>query len=163
MSIVSVTTIKALGIGHTNGTAALKFSGTGGVLLPNQPYVLALSSTLSADRFISYSSLSVPFGSGDLINRGNHFNASTGIFTCPVDGMYLIAASYDNSTNVVERNIGHLWINNVIQGEWVESYGPYDNTSGMQLKRLNANDTIQIGVNTGLPFGFVVLQIYFLG
>jgi hypothetical protein len=154
MSILNVNSLRTTTIQHTNGTTAQTIDSSGRVFRPNQPAVRATSSTLSGDRWISYSAE---------YNIGSNFDVSTGIFTCPLTGVYIISALYSSTSGVVERNIGHLWINNVIQGEWVESYGAFDDTTGIQLRRLNTNDTIQIGVNTGFIYNIVALQIYFLG
>lgn len=147
------------------GANLLKIDSSGRVLMPYQPSFRSYCTSYDANGiFINWASAN---GQGSIYtyyrNVGSHFNTTSGTFTAPLTGRYLITAMYDNSTSIVERNIGHLFYNGTNLGEWVESYGPYDNSNGAVVFYLNVNDTIKFGVNTGLPFGSIVAGIDFLG
>ena len=70
-------------IQHTNGTDAMTIDSSGRVLTPARPlFRVGMTNTTSGS-------------TGGIIifdtaknNVGNHYNTSTGIFTCPVAGFY---------------------------------------------------------------------------
>ena len=70
---------------------------------------------------------------------------------------------YGQSNGVVERNIGWLYINGTNIGEWIESYGQYDDVQAAQVFYLNANDYVQVATHDGIRFDNVVLSIDLLG
>lgn len=95
-------------------------------------------------------------------NDYNILNASTGVVTIPADGVWLLTGHYSNTTSTTARRIGELWINNVWWGEWIESYGQYDDVSTTRILKLSKNDTLKFGNNSGLKypeFGFELARL----
>ncbi len=78
------------------------------------------------------------------INQGSHFNASTGRFTCPVDGVYRIffRASEEDSTSTNVR----LQKNGVTINEAYDKSGN-NSVSSEVVIGCSANDYLQIQVN----------------
>ena len=150
----------------SNGSTKMLLSGSGVLTTPYQPSFRSYASSYNGSTGIFYS-WATSNGQGSTYtyyrNIGGHFNTSTGTFTAPIAGRYLITAMYDNSTGAVERNIGWLYYNGSNIGEWVESYGQYDNSAGSIVLYLNANDTIQFGTHPGIPYSSIVAGIDLLG
>ena len=93
---------------------------------------------------------------GTHINRGNHYNTTTGVFTCPVAGAYLMAMQ---ALGYVNAGFGYIetYKNGVLQSGWAH----YSNTSGWTnpsavcIMNCAANDTLNFNIrvsggNTGL-------------
>ena len=105
--------IKVNKIQNSSGTSALTIDGSGTVLTPQRPafsvrgYNSSIREgsvngvTLHANAQIIYNWQSV------VINRGNAFNNSTGIYTVPVAGLYQLHAGvgYKASTNYLKLMI----------------------------------------------------------
>jgi hypothetical protein len=113
---------------------------SGRVKMPNQPgfggYVSAQRT--SNGTYINFSTL---LGNW---NQGGHFNASTGVFTAPVGGRYLITVTgkSDNSSTTT-RGLVRLFVNG------------YQDVGSAQLLQLAANDTLYTtieGASAGTPF-----------
>lgn len=102
-------------------------------------------------------------GQSYVYRNSGHFNTTTGIFTAPISGKYLICATYTSNDGANNRNIGWLFVNGSNWGEWVESYGPYDNASGATVEYLQAGDTVQFGIHPGIPYEGVVANVDYLG
>ena len=144
-------------------SGSLTIDGSGRVSTPNQPSVHASSSTKnSSGIFTNYSTSDGGIGFR-YRNVGGHLNTTSGRFTAPITGRYLITALYISSSGVVERNIAWLYINGTNIGEWTEAYGQYDDQSAASVFYLNANDYVEIATHTGIPFDGVVSTIDFLG
>lgn len=147
-----------------SGNVRLKVDTSGRVTMPYQTSFKSYSSTITSGSgiFKNYTT-----SDGGIHHRyrniGNNFNTSTGVFTAPVAGRYLISAMYGQSSGVVERNIGWLYINGTNIGEWIESYGQYDDVQAAQVFYLNANDYVQVATHDGIRFDNVVLSIDLLG
>ena len=96
-------------------------------------------------------------------NDYNMLNTSTGVVTIPEDGIWIFSGFYANQSGSAQRNIGVFWLNNTYYGEWVESYGQYDDSSTTRIMKLNANDTLRFGRNPGLPFDDFGFELARLG
>jgi len=119
------------------GTEALRIDSSGRVTMPYQPIAsLSDSRTNSITNAVLTSS---NFYDTVGLNQGNHFNASTGRFTCPVAGVYRIyfRCSGTNAINVRLRHNG---------GVVNEAYANTSNTSVSSevVIRCNADDYLDI-------------------
>lgn len=157
----------------TNSNTALSIDTSGRVTMPNKPFVSAAwdgSSTSDAGGRAQYTAYET--ADHNLIS-GNHkifykndfsmLNTSTGVVTIPVTGIYLIVGHYADESGTAVRRLGALWKNNVWLGEWQESYGQYDDQSAVKMLYLSANDTIQFGHNSGLPYDDFGFEMVLLG
>ena len=132
---------------HTNDTSAIntatekmRINGNGQVTMPYQP-IASLSDTREVT--ISNAELtSANFYNHTWVNQGNHFNASTGRFTCPVDGIYRIyfRATGTGNTNVrLKKNTGTI-------NEAYESTGTNHSVSSEAVIPCSANDYLHIQI-----------------
>ena len=103
--------------------------------------------------------------SSTVANVGNDFSTSTDLYTCPQSGVYAISCtcSIDNLTPAPYRSIFVLSFNGTYE-EITELFDTYENQSPCVMRKLNANDTIGLGINGGGGSSFHVrLQVYYLG
>ena len=136
---------------YTESTGAaieerMRISSTGIITKPYQPAwgARSLSNTTSSGGTSGTNEI-LKFASV-LVNIGSHYNASTGVFTCPVAGRYFVTFSglYDDSYN----NTGTVYIR--VNG--AEKYRAYHHNSGSYYEQISssgvvdaaANDTIDI-------------------
>jgi hypothetical protein len=126
--------------GISSGNEAIRWHETGYVVKPNQP-AFYMKNTTDSTRWK---------GGTVYINRGNHWNNTTGTFTAPIAGAYQFGAfgqsnasafyiqAYQNSTSV---------------GAWYDNAGSgYKHASLTVIADMAANDTFYIGgsnINTG--------------
>jgi len=128
------------------GTTKMTIDSSGRVTMPYQPAWGARSlsnatssgGTSNANEILKFSSI--------IVNTGNHYNSSTGVFTCPVAGRYFVTFSglYDDSYN----NTGAVYIRH----NGSEKYRGYHQNSGSYYEQISmsgvidaaANDTIDI-------------------
>ena len=134
---------------YTNNTQRLKVNVNGQITTPAQPAFMAVRTT---------SQSTTPFvvtGYTSITNIGNNFNASTGIFTAPVAGLYQFtfacigAGSFNHSNDIY----GYL---NGARNQASLAIRPNSNTnsyasmgSNTVLVSLSANDTFGIYVENG--------------
>ena len=89
-------------------------------------------------------------------NNGGHYNSSTGLFTVPVAGHYLISVMVMTDTSDVTLDL-ELRINGGVSNAFVPYSGatgsPYNQAAGLTILPLSANDTIGIRLNSGSIYG----------
>ena len=153
--------------GASTDSAALRIDGnTGMVLEPKKPVFWARGgSSLSFSGSSNYQKY-VP--TTVMVNNGDHYNSTTGTFTCPVDGLYMFlgrmnqttqttgpaAAYYKNGTNQYEVNIQYSVYYNNSTFSWIDECNKND-TINLYFTNYN-NTTVTIsGGRSG--FGAILL------
>lgn len=162
MSKLNTNAIRHLGSSVDNMT----FDASGRVLMPNKPAASAyrsLTGTNSAGSYdIIYDAVQV--------NIGNHYNASTGRFTCPAYGLYRVSAFgmgtlISGSYNFYVRPKR----NSSIIGATAYNYGDgnnYKHASGNWIVLCNAGDYLNIEAGGGAGYygdGYAGVTFEFLG
>jgi hypothetical protein len=128
----------------------MRITGLGYVTTPNQPFA---SVGLTSD-FSSVGSTIV--WQQVNYNVGGFYNSSTGIFTCPVAGKYLVSimcmtAGIDHTLDIgILINGG---VSNTLVPYQSTNGGIYNQVSGMTMLSLQANDTISFRLNGGSIYG----------
>ena len=121
---------------------ALLWDTAGRVRMPYQPgFGGYRGENRTADgKFQNYTTMAGSF------NRGSHFNASTGTFTAPISGVYLVGATVNSNHNGQSRGLMRLFINSTQYAEITESWGSYQDVGSANLVALNANDTMHLTI-----------------
>ena len=102
--------LKVENIAHTNGTTAVSIDSSGRVALPNRPYAFVDFGATAA--YVSHSAGSILIFDNAMVNDGNHYNTSSGVWTCPVDGLYQVNCSL-LSQNANDAYGTQVWIDGV--------------------------------------------------
>lgn len=132
---------------NTNNTTRMTIDAAGRVTMPYQPaFDVATTNVTAINNYIVFN---VAY-----VNRGNHFNTSTGAFTAPVSGAYHFTYSTikdGGSTNEVGRFV--LTKNGVVMNgsrelrlDIGQEYG--DNGSQVWIVQMNAGDYVNIKVGS---------------
>jgi hypothetical protein len=148
-SIIKVDTLQT-----SSGTTVLTTDSSGRVKMPNQVIFQGVSETIVSTKYTNYTAdapsdtytLSLT-NIGGLLNVGGHFNATTGVFTVPISGIYEFHVGFSSKNNNTNRKIGVVLVNSASIGEAFESSDPYADGSRTFFANLSANDTVQLGTD----------------
>ena len=122
----------------------MRIDGNGRVTTPYQPGFYARRSIAGDGRAMGAQEWTVS-GSGSY-NTGNHFDASNGRFTAPVDGKYMFAAAPGYKQSGISFNF-YYDINGTHMAEPVRFIGSLDShslASGTIIVNLSAGDYVQV-------------------
>ena len=144
----------------TAGANRIIIDSSGRITMPSQVYVYASSVTRSGTAN-PVSPPHYPFTTySESYDVGSNFNATTGVFTAPVTGKYLIMGTWSQDATT-GRTIGTLSFNGNYE-EWVEGNNAYDDETGSKIRVLAANDTVSFG-SQNASLGSIVISIWLLG
>lgn len=133
---------------YTGGAERMRIDSSGRVTTPYQPafYYSSSLTTYTSGLNISYLNSSTITSGSILVNNGNHWNFSTGLFTAPVAGnyMFFMQASNDGATS---GTVVFMEKNNSLYGYYAYIYTNVGyNTGGFNyVVSLSANDTVRFG------------------
>jgi hypothetical protein len=145
---------------HNNGDNAIIIDSARRITMPSQVYVYASSGTVSGTAN-PVSPPHYPFTTySESYDVGSNFNATTGVFTAPITGKYLIMGTWSQDSNT-GRTIGTLSFNGNYE-EWVESNNAYNDVTGSRIRVLAANDTVSFG-RQGTALSSIAISIWLLG
>jgi hypothetical protein len=129
-----------------NNGERMRIDASGRVTMPNQPMLSAsrttnFGSNSASQTLINYDTAQV--------NVGNHYNTTSGLFTCPVNGNYRVTAFGMNvgatSSGVFVYNAVSVRKNNSQIGATAYNYGDgYVHMSGNWIIPASAGDSISI-------------------
>jgi len=125
------------------------FAFTGTVTTPGRPVFSATQYSANGSIFGngSISNLVTAIQWGDVeVNQGSHFNNTTGIFTCPVAGIYSVFFNLNYRTTVGTFMGGHVCLNGDLKAQsWSGTTDNYDNAVINIFLDCSANDEIGCG------------------
>ena len=127
----------ALAFGTNDGSERMRVDAAGRVTMPSQ---VGFSATDVSPHSQLGGGINITYTSVDH-NVGNHYNSSTGVFTCPVDGKYLVLHTHLTYSN---GDAFHLTKNgSVIRSSYV-SGGDWQQPAICTIVDCAANDTLQM-------------------
>jgi len=143
MSTVYVDKIKS----QTGTTDAIEIDSSGRVLTPARPIFSA--TTYSADGSVHEAITAIQWGNV-LVNQGGAFNNTTGIWTCPVDGIYSVHINLNRKSTTTNWMSAYIYQNTTVRGQsWSRNNTDfeYDNAVVSLFLNCSANDEIVCGYN----------------
>jgi hypothetical protein len=127
MSTVNTNKLKCTNISHSSGAIALTFDSANRVRRPNLPVFYGWRD-IGSESWENFGTTPVVYNYNlAQVNRGNHYNTGTGVFTCPLAGVYLIHCGYlggntasysymyvykngiNQTANSIHHNVGNYW------------------------------------------------------
>ena len=149
----------------SNGVTGVEVNGNGYVLKPQTPACFAFKSG-SGNNAAAHDGANALNTTG--LNNGNHFNTSTGRFTCPVAGMYMVCWTMMNSQSNTGTAVCVLRVNGSGYKYFhVENSHP-QGQSDQLIYNANANDYFDISLtnyhwNGGSTFKYPSMSVFLIG
>ena len=131
-----------------DGSEKMRIDGSGRVTMPSQP-------SFHARRTGGHGTTgTIIFNTAD-VNVGNHYSTSTGNFTAPIAGRYLL---YTTVLSASGTNVGaDMKINGtryaVTEESWANQSSTYRSTSITAIASLAANDAVRVDNKQGGYYG----------
>ena len=124
----------------------MKIDSSGRVTMPYQPAFRAIliTSPNTAGNYLVFETVDY--------NIGNHYNSSTGVFTAPIAGRYMVTVQGFNENN--QNSQLYVQVNNTNKSYSLSYAGPsgsnqYNMMSQHTVFNLAANDTVRVICNAG--------------
>jgi len=121
--------------------SAIAMDSAGRVTMPYQPAFRAWGNATTTGQVVKWNV--VP------LNIGGHYNSSTGRFTVPVNGTYLIIltifVSVTGTTQLTARTSG----GSIMESKMNTNEGAYNSNSGSVLVYLSAGDYVEVNFDSG--------------
>ena len=128
---------------ETDAAERMRIDNSGRVTMPYQPSFEAYkTSSTTATGIIVFDTTNH--------NIGNHYNTSTGRFTAPVTGTYLIISQIfvsGTSSGTARQDI-RLNGSNIVEGKFYYSPSDYEHNTLSRVLKLSANDYVEVHLIT---------------
>tara|TARA_R100000278_G_C5398420_1_gene138682 strand:- start:140 stop:643 length:504 start_codon:yes stop_codon:yes gene_type:complete len=146
-SILNVDKIRATG----STTDGLVVDSSGRVTLPAIPcFTGRLTTSNSVDTSNPYTTTGTIKYDDIEVNQGSCYNASTGLFTAPVAGIYFaIVHHLTNSTASTDASVEIEKNNSSIANAYASPNGEFVNLTCQTLISLSVNDTLNTNLSSG--------------
>ena len=152
--------IKVNNIQNTESVDAITIDTAGRVSKSNIPVCHAYTTTGTHGSLGAGSATHVVWDS-TTINIGGHYNTSTGLFTCPVGGIYLVSSwgmkSGSDSDGTVNKCQGHIQVNTNVKG------GTYNYGDGQTHAHITLPVQASVGDTISAYWNNLLLNMYYSG